>query len=243
MRHPLARAPRRARGPDLRRSRRADRPLRQRPGRPRRGRRRGRVRPERPHAAAVRRGAGHVDAPGGVLPAVRGLRARAGAHPHADRTWTGARDDRGPVPAVHVHEAVVAHHAAGRLALDLRDGDVFWCTADPGWVTGTSYGIISPLTHGATMVVDEGEFDAERWYGILRDEGVDVWYTALKARGARSRRGRPRRPWSWPASTDSHLTPPEEPRRLPGAQDSRWRRALPDRAHGLSGADLGPAAV
>ncbi|MCO8129178.1 acetate--CoA ligase [Acidimicrobiia bacterium EGI L10123] len=86
-----------------------------------------------------------------------------------------------PKGAVHVHEAVVAHHATGRLALDLRDGDVFWCTADPGWVTGTSYGIISPLTHGATLVVDEGEFEAERWYGILRDQAVDVWYTAPTA--------------------------------------------------------------
>jgi acetyl-CoA synthetase len=86
-----------------------------------------------------------------------------------------------PKGAVHVHEAVVAHHATGRLALDLRDGDVYWCTADPGWVTGTSYGIISPLTHGATLIVDEGDFDAERWYAILRDEGVDVWYTAPTA--------------------------------------------------------------
>jgi len=86
-----------------------------------------------------------------------------------------------PKGAVHVHEAVVAHHATGRRALDLRDGDVFWCTADPGWVTGTSYGIISPLTNGATLVVDEGDFDAERWYGILRDERVDVWYTAPTA--------------------------------------------------------------
>ena len=86
-----------------------------------------------------------------------------------------------PKGAIHVHEAVVAHHATGEHALDLRDGDVFWCTADPGWVTGTSYGIISPLTHGVTMVVDEAEFDAERWYGILRDEGVNVWYTAPTA--------------------------------------------------------------
>ncbi|HEU5084790.1 MAG TPA: acetate--CoA ligase [Acidimicrobiales bacterium] len=86
-----------------------------------------------------------------------------------------------PKGAVHVHEAVVAHHATGPAALDLRDGDVFWCTADPGWVTGTSYGIVSPLTHGLTVVVDEGDFDAERWYGILRDEEVDVWYTAPTA--------------------------------------------------------------
>jgi len=86
-----------------------------------------------------------------------------------------------PKGAIHVHEAVVAHHATGRLALDLRADDVFWCTADPGWVTGTSYGIISPLTNGVTMIVDEAEFDAERWYGILQDQKVTVWYTAPTA--------------------------------------------------------------
>ncbi len=86
-----------------------------------------------------------------------------------------------PKGAVHVHEAVVAHHATGRLALDLHADDVFWCTADPGWVTGTSYGIISPLTHGITSVVDEAEFDADRWYGILERERVSVWYTAPTA--------------------------------------------------------------
>ena len=86
-----------------------------------------------------------------------------------------------PKGAVHVHGAVVAHHATGRFALDLRAGDVFWCTADPGWVTGTSYGIISPLAIGATMIVDEGEFDAERWYRTLEAEKVAVWYTAPTA--------------------------------------------------------------
>ena len=86
-----------------------------------------------------------------------------------------------PKGAQHVHEAVVAHHMTGRLALDLHDEDVFWCTADPGWVTGTSYGIVSPLTCGVTSVVDEAEFDAERWYRILQDEEVTVWYTAPTA--------------------------------------------------------------
>ncbi len=86
-----------------------------------------------------------------------------------------------PKGAVHVHEAVVAHHITGQLALDLHRDDVFWCTADPGWVTGTSYGIISPLTNGATMIVDEAEFDAERWYRILESEKVNVWYTAPTA--------------------------------------------------------------
>ena len=86
-----------------------------------------------------------------------------------------------PKGAMHVHEAVVAHHATARLALDLKPGDVYWCTADPGWVTGTSYGVIAPLTVGATLVVDEAEFDAARWYATLERERVNVWYTAPTA--------------------------------------------------------------
>ena len=86
-----------------------------------------------------------------------------------------------PKGALHVHEAVVAHHITGRLALDLHPEDVFWCTADPGWVTGTSYGIIAPLTNGVTSIVDEAEFDAERWYGVLEAHRVAVWYTAPTA--------------------------------------------------------------
>ena len=73
------------------------------------------------------------------------------------------------------------HTITGKLALDLHAGDIFWCTADPGWVTGTSYGIISPLTNGATLIVDQAEFDAERWYRILEEQKVTVWYTAPTA--------------------------------------------------------------
>ncbi len=86
-----------------------------------------------------------------------------------------------PKGAVHVHEAVVAHHVTGRYALDLHPDDVFWCTADPGWVTGTSYGIVAPLTNGVTSLVDEAEFDPERWYRTLQDHRVTVWYTAPTA--------------------------------------------------------------
>ena len=86
-----------------------------------------------------------------------------------------------PKGAMHVHEAVVAHHETARQALDFHAGDRFWCTADPGWVTGTSYGIIAPLTHGLTMVVDEADFDAERWYRIIEQERISVWYTAPTA--------------------------------------------------------------
>ncbi|MGZ4104373.1 MAG: AMP-binding protein, partial [Actinomycetota bacterium] len=86
-----------------------------------------------------------------------------------------------PKGALHVHEAVVAHNVTGQMVLDFHPDDVFWCTADPGWVTGTSYGIISPLTNGITSIVDEAEFEAERWYRILQDEHVTVWYTAPTA--------------------------------------------------------------
>ncbi len=64
---------------------------------------------------------------------------------HFTRGTTGT-----PKGAIHVHDAVVAHHATGTTALDLHPDDVYWCTADPGWVTGTSYGVIAPLTHGVT---------------------------------------------------------------------------------------------
>jgi acetyl-CoA synthetase len=95
-----------------------------------------------------------------------------------------------PKGAVHVHEAVVAHHITGRYALDLHPDDIYWCTADPGWVTGTSYGIIAPLTNGATMIVDEAEFDVERWYGIIQDHRVGVWYSAPTAIRMLMRAGR-----------------------------------------------------
>ncbi|MBL0140997.1 MAG: acetate--CoA ligase [Betaproteobacteria bacterium] len=86
-----------------------------------------------------------------------------------------------PKGAVHVHGAVVMHYATGKVALDLHPGDVYWCTADPGWVTGTSYGIVTPLVHGVTSIVDEADFDAARWYRILEEERVSVWYTAPTA--------------------------------------------------------------
>jgi len=86
-----------------------------------------------------------------------------------------------PKGAIHVHGAVLAHAVTGHYALDLHDEDVFWCTADPGWVTGTSYGIIAPLVAGVTNVVVEAEFDAPTWYSVLERERISVWYTAPTA--------------------------------------------------------------
>jgi acetyl-CoA synthetase len=86
-----------------------------------------------------------------------------------------------PKGALHVHKAVLMHYATGKYVLDFHEGDIFWCTADPGWVTGSSYGIIAPLVNGITNIVDEEEFDAMRWYSILEEQKVNVWYTAPTA--------------------------------------------------------------
>jgi acetyl-CoA synthetase len=87
-----------------------------------------------------------------------------------------------PKGVLHAHAAVVAHHATARLALDLQPQDRYWCTADPGWVTGMTYGVIAPLTCGVASIVDEEEeFDPERWYRVLADEAISVWYTAPTA--------------------------------------------------------------
>jgi len=86
-----------------------------------------------------------------------------------------------PKGAIHVHNAIYTHYITGQYVLDLHPGDVFWCTADPGWVTGTSYGIIAPLLHGVVNIVDEADFNAERWYQILAEQKVTVWYTAPTA--------------------------------------------------------------
>ena len=86
-----------------------------------------------------------------------------------------------PKGVLHVHGAALTHLVTGKYALDLHPADIYWCTADPGWVTGTSYGIFAPLLLGVTSVVEGYEFDAERWYGILEKQQVSIWYTAPTA--------------------------------------------------------------
>ena len=86
-----------------------------------------------------------------------------------------------PKGALHAHNAALTHYMTGKYVLDFHADDIFWCTADPGWVTGTSYGIIAPLLHGITTIVVEAEFDALRWCEILASQQVSVWYTAPTA--------------------------------------------------------------
>jgi acetyl-CoA synthetase len=86
-----------------------------------------------------------------------------------------------PKGAVHAHKAALQHLLTGRWALDLQDSDIYWCTAGPGWVTGTSYGISAPWTNGITQVIYEGGFSASKWYEIIEKYSVSVWYTAPTA--------------------------------------------------------------
>ncbi|MEM0951608.1 MAG: acetate--CoA ligase [Cyanobacteria bacterium P01_H01_bin.74] len=87
-----------------------------------------------------------------------------------------------PKGVLHRHQAVIAQAETSRMVLDLRpETDIYWCTADPGWVTGTSYGMFGPWALGCTMLVYEGGFDASKWYELIAFYKVSVWYTAPTA--------------------------------------------------------------
>lgn len=86
-----------------------------------------------------------------------------------------------PKGVLHVHNAMLQHYQTAKWVLDLKDDDVYWCTADPGWVTGTSYGIFGPWLAGATNVIVGGRFSPDAWYQALEDFGVTVWYSAPTA--------------------------------------------------------------
>ncbi|MFH1950961.1 MAG: acetate--CoA ligase [Pseudomonadota bacterium] len=86
-----------------------------------------------------------------------------------------------PKGVVHAHQAVVGHYATAKYVLDLQPEDIYWCTADPGWVTGTSYGIFGPWSNGISQVVYEGGFRASNWYRVIEKYRVTVWYSAPTA--------------------------------------------------------------
>jgi acetyl-CoA synthetase len=86
-----------------------------------------------------------------------------------------------PKGAQHVHYSLVAQYITSKYVLDLKDDDIYWCTADPGWVTGTSYGIIGPWTIGVTQCVLDAGFKAESWYRFIEKYRVTVWYSAPTA--------------------------------------------------------------
>lgn len=86
-----------------------------------------------------------------------------------------------PKGVCHVQNAMIQHYYTGKIVLDLKEDDVYWCTADPGWVTGTSYGIFAPWLNGATIVIRGGRFSPGDWYGVIQKYGVTVWYSAPTA--------------------------------------------------------------
>jgi acetyl-CoA synthetase len=86
-----------------------------------------------------------------------------------------------PKGAAHVHNAIIGQYATGKYVLDFHEDDIYWCTADPGWVTGTSYGMFAPWSNGVTSLVYEGGFSANHWYSLIEKYRVTVWYTAPTA--------------------------------------------------------------
>ncbi|MBI4311980.1 MAG: acetate--CoA ligase [Chloroflexi bacterium] len=86
-----------------------------------------------------------------------------------------------PKGAVHRHMAIVQQYITGKWVLDLHPDDIYWCTADPGWVTGTSYGMLAPWSNGVTQLIYEGGIRASTWYELVQRHKVTVWYTAPTA--------------------------------------------------------------
>lgn len=86
-----------------------------------------------------------------------------------------------PKGVLHRHNSIYHQHLTASTVLGLNGDDIFWCTADQGWVTGTSYGIIGAWSHGITQLHYGGGYDAEIWFDLLEKEGVTVWYTAPTA--------------------------------------------------------------
>lgn len=86
-----------------------------------------------------------------------------------------------PKGVLHRHGSLAYQIHTVDEVLQLKSDDLFWCTADQGWVTGTSYGIIGPWSLGITQVHYGGAYDAEKWFRILAEEKVTVWYTAPTA--------------------------------------------------------------
>lgn len=86
-----------------------------------------------------------------------------------------------PKGVLHVQKAMLLHYISGKYVLDLKEGDIYWCTADPGWVTGTSYGVFAPWLNGVTNCIAGGRFSPEQWYSMIETFKVTIWYTAPTA--------------------------------------------------------------
>jgi len=86
-----------------------------------------------------------------------------------------------PKGVKHVHYSLISQYLTAKWVLDLQEDDVYWCTADPGWVTGTSYGIIGPWSLGISQCILDSGFSAQAWYKFICKHNITVWYTAPTA--------------------------------------------------------------
>lgn len=86
-----------------------------------------------------------------------------------------------PKGVLHVHRSILHQSRTASEVLNLTEEDIFWCTADQGWVTGTSYGIIGPWSLGVTQIHYGGGYDAKLWFDLLQEEAVTIWYSVPTA--------------------------------------------------------------
>jgi acetyl-CoA synthetase len=86
-----------------------------------------------------------------------------------------------PKGVQHVHYSLISQYLTTKWVLDLQDDDIYWCSADPGWVTGTSYGIIGPWSLGITQCVLDAGFSAHAWYSFIEKYKISMWYSSPTA--------------------------------------------------------------
>ncbi len=114
-----------------------------------------------------------------------------------------------PKGVVHAHSDVLSAILTTKWVLDVQGDDIYWCTADCGWVTGVVYGILGIWGVGGTQVIFEGKFSAENWYKVIEENKVTVWYTAPTA--IRMLMGSKVQPEDFDLSSLRHITSVGEP--------------------------------
>jgi acetyl-CoA synthetase len=114
-----------------------------------------------------------------------------------------------PKGVVHAHNDILQAIITSRYVLDIHDNDVYWCTADLGWVTGVVYGVLGVWGLGGTSVIYEGRFSPDNWYHVLQDNNVSIWYSAPTA--IRMLMGSKQQPQDYDLSALRHLCSVGEP--------------------------------